>query len=624
MSLASIVSARVHPAIGIARVGNATGPDDYFLGPEVPYPVAPPNGGYRDAKGRLKRQGAKFRIYGYDSEDNVVDELTDDKAEIEWHVHVANKKAAWYNFDAALDIPETKGTKVPRRNAHIRGEARKNLIIDPGCRSVNAKQCHARFDTGNFLNIAVDLGEIRYLKGGRLLFLGGHGKSAPVSPEFALSTFANNSGWYDDTSDGPVSATVTIDGRSIPVDPGWVITAPPNYAPDLVASQTMYEVILDCLKFFVPRDPPSFTKHILPIFQQFTDGQWANAGFAAQFGWKGIADFTRGDFLQKLATRPRTNNGIVVDPYQELRRRIFVSFRDPASTTFDASRWPLIYGDAMFVQTGPSGPRGGLALNKLSYSYLQRWMQGDFDSDYRPGEPRPASIEGVPKTQQPDRLDEAALHFCIGGPFHPGCEMTWTMRNASMYRGKFRLRRRAEDTPEKDYGDFLTQEEAVSADGPICSSGPGDITRWMAVPWQADTASCRQGYNSDFPPDELIPGYWPSRVPNHVLSEASYRIVVAGTTPNERLEAFQKRDQFLRFLGTDKPYLVQVSKMVDHFHELGILERREADLGRQFPEVIYVETLPAYLVDPAAGQTGSFDPDLSGGFQEARFHQLLR
>src|SRR4051794_26048895 len=119
MNLESIVSARIHPAIGIARVGNAPRPDDYFVGVEVPYPVAPPAGGYRDQQGRLKRQGARFPIYGFDSDGNVVAELTDNIALIEWHVHVANKKAAWYNFDAALDIPEAKGTKVPRRNAHI-------------------------------------------------------------------------------------------------------------------------------------------------------------------------------------------------------------------------------------------------------------------------------------------------------------------------------------------------------------------------------------------------------------------------------------------------------------------------------------------------------------------------
>ena len=33
---------------------------------EIPFPVAPPRGGYRDDQGRLKRQVARFRVYGYD------------------------------------------------------------------------------------------------------------------------------------------------------------------------------------------------------------------------------------------------------------------------------------------------------------------------------------------------------------------------------------------------------------------------------------------------------------------------------------------------------------------------------------------------------------------------------
>ena len=73
MNLDSVVEARIHPSIGIARVGNS---DEFFVGPEVPHATAPPHGGYRDAEGRLKRQAARFRIYGFDSGGNVVAELT--------------------------------------------------------------------------------------------------------------------------------------------------------------------------------------------------------------------------------------------------------------------------------------------------------------------------------------------------------------------------------------------------------------------------------------------------------------------------------------------------------------------------------------------------------------------
>lgn len=86
MNPESIVAARIHPAIGIARVGNAEPGEnsrDYFIGPQVPNRTPAPEGGYRDARGRLKRQAAEFRIYGYDRDGKVVGELTDKVAAIE-------------------------------------------------------------------------------------------------------------------------------------------------------------------------------------------------------------------------------------------------------------------------------------------------------------------------------------------------------------------------------------------------------------------------------------------------------------------------------------------------------------------------------------------------------------
>ena len=79
MNLDAVVEARIHPSIGIARVGNS---EEYFIGPEIPFPVAPPPGGYRDRAGRLRRQAARFRIYGYDGKGRVVTELTSANADI--------------------------------------------------------------------------------------------------------------------------------------------------------------------------------------------------------------------------------------------------------------------------------------------------------------------------------------------------------------------------------------------------------------------------------------------------------------------------------------------------------------------------------------------------------------
>ena len=629
MTVDSIVEARIHPAIGIARVGNS---EEFFLGPEVPHPTPPPEGGYRDGKGRLKRQAALFRIYGYDREGKVVAELTAANSDIQWTVHVANKKAAWYDFDAALDLPEAATLQSPRRNAAVQGRDRAQLVIDPGPRSVAGRNQKSKpFDTGKFFGDPVYLGELHTDDQGRLIFLGGVGKSGSPLPGYTLVTFANNPGWHDDVSDGPVSATVSIGGKSVPVDPAWVVTAPPNYSPDLVTPQTMYDVIADAVSGSLlpkPTGKPSFTRDILPIFQQFHEAQWVNFGFFVQFGWLGPNDFVRPDVLKKLSTPPQGNS----DPFGEMRRQIFYAMRDPHSDTFEPLAWPPIYGDAFGSFDNPPSPRAGFTFTNNIYRFLGQWMAGDFIDDYDPAYRPPKSIADVPLAGQPATLDRAALHFCMGGPFHPGCEMTWPMRIGSMYRAPFRLRQRPDHSPDPDYGEFLTQATVLSSDGPLSASGPGDISKWMAVPWQTDTASCRAGYpNTEFPPDPFIPTFWPSRVPNTVLTEANYKIVTDKNKPlEERLTAFYTRPNWLRSLGLSKPYVEQITYMVHHFGELGLMEKREAAAGPEFPPVMYVETLPPSahprLKAMAAEkpEAAAAEPTVSTEFAEARFGGLRR
>jgi hypothetical protein len=67
---------KVYPPIGIARVGNASGPDDYVIGPEViggtptltgavPEQPARYVDDFRTASGEIKRQAARFRVYAH-------------------------------------------------------------------------------------------------------------------------------------------------------------------------------------------------------------------------------------------------------------------------------------------------------------------------------------------------------------------------------------------------------------------------------------------------------------------------------------------------------------------------------------------------------------------------------
>jgi L-Lysine epsilon oxidase N-terminal len=168
-----VVRAAIHPAIGIARVGNSE--DQFFVGPEVdePPPLAPDS--YKDDTGALKRQAARFRIYGYNGAGEVVAELTPDDADIRWTVHVANTKAAWYEFQVALDIPEaSRPDAIPSRlrNMDLAGPARDQLAIDPGPRRIAGREQSGaayHFASGEFMGKQVYLGELRTDESGRLL-----------------------------------------------------------------------------------------------------------------------------------------------------------------------------------------------------------------------------------------------------------------------------------------------------------------------------------------------------------------------------------------------------------------------------------------------------------------------
>ncbi|NEU98324.1 LodA/GoxA family CTQ-dependent oxidase [Bradyrhizobium uaiense] len=251
---AKVHSCKIHPGIGIARVGNST--EGYYLAPEsLEASKDAPTGGYKDASGRVKRQAARFKLYGYDKDGINLGELPlrpteNDRSavEVEWGVHLVNKKGACYRVQDGL--PRTPNAKLRNGNgaSHHYPDTRdpnerSELIIDPNVRTIasSGKPASSRFDTGKFLGFEVNLGELQIDETGRLLVLGGLGHAASTIPDNPIGAdpnsadyWANNDYWYDDVSDGPVTATVTLpDGRRIevsdPRDAAWVVVGPPQF-----------------------------------------------------------------------------------------------------------------------------------------------------------------------------------------------------------------------------------------------------------------------------------------------------------------------------------------------------------------------------------------------------------
>ena len=588
--LASIVRCAIHPAIGIARVGNS---EDTFVGPEVPGVTPVPENGYKDSEGRIKRQAARFRVYGFDKKGNVVDELTAANAKISWTVHVANAKAAWYKADDPLDLP---GARLPElRNASIE-ENRRALIIDPGPRTVKRPGESEAFDTGTFgvpdpdapgglSKVEVSLGSIHADRDGRLVFVGGSGVAGSPIAGTPLVKAVNNNGWYDEICDGPVMATVQIGDREpMEATSAWIISAPPDYAPGIRSIVTLYDVVYDVAvnKLGAPEPAKvSFKDHIYPILARFCQLQWVSQGFNAQFGWGQADDFLDPDLLKLLS-----DNG---EKYAYLRRGWFEQFRHPGYGRAEPLKLPRIYGDNPDPTNDTGLPRKWLAVTHLQYSWLSQWAEGcfaaDWDVDWGSRPPAPATrLDDLALADRPSALDRAALEPCLGGPFHPGCEAPWILRKCLPYAGPFRLKLRSAEAPQT--AEILSLDEVLAPGGPLDGSRAGDLTKWMAVPWQTDTYACAVYFGNTTSP--LLPTYWPARVPTHVLPEARLATIANKSLPLDyRRTMLAARVPWARFI--DRQDEDRYRKFSELWGRFGIVTRRNGPGGADFPPDIFVE-----------------------------------
>jgi hypothetical protein len=447
--MATIATIKIHPAIGIARLGNS--PTGFFVGPEKPGVHPRPRSGYKDARGRIKRQAARFRLFAYDNTGKLVKEITASDAKIEWTVHLANTKAEWKRFDGL-------NANAPRRNGGVAD--RSTLKIDPGPRTITGPNKRAHFDTGKFLGTTVPLGEIRSDRRARLQVLGGFGKSGSPTNR-PLTTFANNEGWHDDVSDGPVRATVTLKrgGKTFKAVGAWVIVGAPSFAPGIDHIITLYDVLrqvaVDTHRLRRPAKP-SFTRDIYPLLRRAVDIHWVSG-------------------MINMKHAHATLSAVIPPPASgSARAAIFAKLRDPAlpgATASEGSDMPMIHSD--FYPADSNQP-----VTRIQYEIMKQWRHGAFINDW----------SGVPTPSQsvtPDGLDRAGLESCVGGAFYPGIEASWFLRDTYQYSEPFRLN--------------PTNLE------------PGDITKQMAVPWQADYYDCSQD-------GELA--WWPAQRPDDVFPAA--------------------------------------------------------------------------------------------------------
>lgn len=454
MAKKEIAKVAIYPPLGIARIGNSK---DFFLASDLPGKPATIVNGYKDEAGRIKKQAARFRIYALDSDGAAIQEITaTTNIIIEWRVNLANRKAGWYNFENAMDLPEGQSKDTKQRNAHLRGAARKSLDIVPTPQKIKGtNQSGKFFNDGEFFGKSVSLGEIRTDDAGRLLVLGGDGNSASYDGSIA-ETFANNDKWHDDTADGTIYATVLIDGKTYEAEPAMVAVTPPNYGEGLYPVVSMYDVVEDLYIHHQWMSEPqqvSFWEHIYPILERTVQTQWVSHGFYMLFGQNSPSDFTNDVVLAKLK-HP--------DPdHAADRMRIFQWYRDPGSKQYEPTKIPPFYGDAFGDYKEVYNV--DLPLTVTQYKRMKLWAEGKFITGDLPLD---LSFDKLTPAAQVKALERAPLEECLGGPFHPGIELTWPFRNLIFWKSPFRIKILPENKePEDFYGDTLTPTKALGAEG---------------------------------------------------------------------------------------------------------------------------------------------------------------
>jgi L-lysine 6-oxidase len=571
----------IHPRIGAARLGNS--PTDLYLSPETVggLPIACDESGnetggfvdqFKDSIGRIKRQAAKFRIFERTGNSTREVTLSDDEVDkIVWTVHIANKKPIWYTFSELqgdLEFgPENsyENQHIPQNNPSVTGETRKTLMIDPGPRSIDRPGDVVQLSRYNIPDdykygsfpppgsggTQIDrLGELRMDKHGNLVALGAYGN---VTGSGDITSFRGAGGYWDDIADGFVMATIHLkNGKTIDAEPGWVIVGSPKYAPELVNITTLYDTMYNVAIRYLGYDPHIYkagtnTADAFPSHQGYTPLNGFNPDYVVNFAKQIKPLIERMQSYRWVADIPYLNDFAhpgfdLSDPGPEnfkSRMQYFNYFRVPVLPQ-DYDEWihkvkngpnqlfstdgiplmPLNSGDNSVTNDGPIYKFE--ALSATQYFFMNQWAVGKF-------------VVGVsePKAYC-DQLDEAGVGNCVGAPFSPGIETTWITRNAALYASPFQFKLAHFDgnnaQTQAYYREKGLSTTADEAEGQGCE--PGDVTKRMAIPWQADFQECTvqtpnitnpsinqfaDGTGIEVPPAYYV-YWWPPQSPMHVVT----------------------------------------------------------------------------------------------------------
>ena len=388
---------KIFPSIGIARVGGST--TDFFLCPEKNDSIGIEINenfqenelvNFKDNSGLIKRQGVRFYVYTVDEETNDVELVTE--TEIIWEVQLVNKKAS-----VVREI-DPNGEKPPSTPPTVPLPLKANwqeLTIDSKKKTISGSNKEKIELSGTYKAQAVKLGDILTDSNGNLIVLGGHGLSAspsnsPVGPIGGVKSPGNNfyynEDWYDDTSDGIITAKVKIDGSFIEVSPSWIIVAPPDYAPSVKGVVTLKDIVEEAQTDFQHfNKPTNFKIDILPIIRNFANHKWVTSD--ADYELNYTADEFSDSSSQNQNNREEIY-GILLEIEDNLRK---------------------------------------FKLTRLQKYHLKNYQTGNY------------ILDGNNPNTKPEQLSIIALQTTIGQGFFPGIEGGKILENSSIYSDPYRI-----------------------------------------------------------------------------------------------------------------------------------------------------------------------------------------
>jgi L-lysine 6-oxidase len=600
---------KIKPSIGVARLGNST--SEICLSPDsiggLPYSsdnFGNQNGpiqNFKDAKGLIKRQGQPFKIFTDNGQEITLD--TPNIASIEWTVHLASKKAEWYQYSELQgNLLYGQDNSYTNQQIPLRNEKqttnRQNLFIDPGPRSISGKLQSIGFDKASVpdnypaqypnstpkYGVAVTtLGDLLTDNQGRLIVLGGYGNAGGDEP---LISYGGSDSWHDDISDGPVYCTITFnDGTPAISLSAWCIVGSPDFAPEIVnisnLSDTMFDVGVRNLNLvpelysngqYNPNFIVNFQRDILPIINRISRYQWvANVqpmmAFASyQFDYSDPSDANKQNRLNYLSYFRNLDDQPPV-PQNLPQEQLFKVDGD--------NIFPMMPLNSGSNSVSNINIMKFLALDQTQLFLLEQWANGFFVSD--------PLYQDFPVNP----LDAASVGNCVGLPMCPGIEVTWSMQNPAVYAAPYVILQHENEAYYFANGLTPTRDEC---EGGGCE--PGDLTKRMACPWQADFFQCTIQYinftnpavNKEQTPTGAIPApptyytyWWPPQSPWDVLVG---ELTVEGQAENGNTPAGQQMN-YARGINS-------FTQMVQYWYSLGFI--RDMNAGNSgFPYLLETE-----------------------------------